>query len=1403
MSDAHPLPTATIRCLGAFEVILGQSPVTAFPTDKIRALLAYLALENAQSHRRELLAGLLWPEMPGSVALTNLRLSLHRLRQTLHEVVPGSGDQLLLSTRQTLQLNLMAITVDVSEFQSLLAACNAHPHSDLATCEACLARLTQAVALYRSELLAGFGLPDAPAFEEWLLLRRESLHQRALATLDRLILAYEQRGDDQQAHRYASQQLALDPSREAAHRQLMRILARLGLRDQALAQYERCRHILSEQLGVEPDVETVALAEQIRAGTGSDQGSKSPDHLVTQSPSQEWGDLPETAKVYGRQQELEQLERWLVQDRCRLVGLLGIGGVGKTTLAALAARRVGDQFVRVLWRSLLNAPPPDELLRDLLQTLSDQQFTAIPTSLDAQLAHLVEQLRQQRCLLIFDNLESILRPTEAGAYREGYEAYGQIIQQLVERNHQSCLLFTSRERPKPVERWEEDTPLVRVLTLDGLDATAGQAMLMARGLAGPGAVAHALVDRYSGNPLALKLVAQTVHELFAGDVTAFLATEAPIFDDIRTVLDQQFTRLFPLEKEILLWLAIEREPTSIQVLRENLVDPGLPRALLEALRSLQRRSLISQTAHGFLLQNVVIEYLTDQLVEQICQEVAADKLTGGPDDQTIPLWALNRFALLKATSKEYVRASQERLILQPILKQLRSKLSQRGLIEKIRRLLTMVRTHAPMLPGYAAGNLLNLLLQLDIDMRGYDFSHLNIWQANLQMKQLPEVNFRGANFAHARFTYLFGEIYTLQFDGNGQVLVAGTVKGNLYVWGTPETTADGRLLHEYQSVGANAHIATFDRNGRLLASGHIDHQVRLWDVTQGRLLHPLAEPVETTWFLLFSPNAETLAVSSADGTVRLWEVQTGRLQQVLHGHRSAIPALAFTPDGQMLASGDIDGTICLWRFSEHGQAVLLFTLQGHSDEVHRLVFDASGTILASGNHDQTVRLWRVSTTPPFFEPLATLQGHTQPIRALTASPDGVHLASGGSDQYVRLWDMRTGQLLHTFFDLAYSSVALAFSHDGRMLASAARQQVVFLWDVATRQHLNSLRAYSNQFYTVSFSPDGGWLAAGGVDGTLYLWGMATARHPNGPIAESTAQTLRGHTRSINAIAFAPAVEGKGPRIASASSDQTIRLWDVVSRRTTAILAGHTDNVEALQFSPDGQRLVSTSRDKTVKLWDVTRGQVLHTLQGHTDRVHACAFSPNGSQVASGSRDRTVRLWDAHSGEALHTFHGHTNAVRHVAFSRDGSVLISSSYDHTLCFWDAQTGELLLTMPTWDTTILCIAFHPQTNLLAFSMNNHHVHLWELEPSQAAGRLKMTLDGHTNGVESVMFSPNGQWLASASTDETIRLWEVATGECRQTLRADGPYAGMNITGVTGISAAQRAALMALGAVDEQLG
>lgn len=266
-----------IHLLGAFQATLDGAPLDGIRSDKTRALLAYLAVEAGRAHNRGALSALLWGESSEQAARASLRSSLSNLRQRLVRQLTADGDSLILDiTRHNVQFDLDTdiCRVDVAEVDALMDACHvhkhmhmhAHLHHDLAHCPVCIARLERAVALYRGDFLAGMALPDSPAFDEWRVIQQERYHQQMLIALEALAAYYVAVGNLTKARGYMQRQLALEPWREEAHRQLMHALALDGQRSAALAQYESCRRLLADELGVEPAPETEALYEEIRAG---------------------------------------------------------------------------------------------------------------------------------------------------------------------------------------------------------------------------------------------------------------------------------------------------------------------------------------------------------------------------------------------------------------------------------------------------------------------------------------------------------------------------------------------------------------------------------------------------------------------------------------------------------------------------------------------------------------------------------------------------------------------------------------------------------------------------------------------------------------------------------------------------------------------------------------------------------------------------------------------------------------------------------------------------------------------------------------------------------------------------------------------------------------------------------
>ncbi|MCA9968959.1 MAG: tetratricopeptide repeat protein [Anaerolineales bacterium] len=389
--------------MGTMEVAAGDETALHFRTDKIRGLLVYLALESDRPHQRRSLAALFWPDMPEETALKNLRQSLYRLQQTLETAVPTLGSTVFTINRQAVQCHAAALTADVLTFQRLLAESAAHAHRHLHLCLPCLERLAAAADLYQGELLAGFSLPDAVPFEEWLLFWREKLQQQMMATLASLADAYEQRGAYEAAHGYAARQIWLDPFREAAHRQVMRLLANQGRHSEALLQYETCRRVLAAELGVAPAAETTALYRQVQlAQQGQPAGQIQPPIAMHHFPLQ-------FTPFIGREAELQQIQEQFLDPDCRLLTLVGPGGMGKTRLSIRAAEllangRSRSQFADgIYFFSLASVRSTGLLLTNLLTGLG---VSAVETG-DPQ-ATLHACLRDRHCLLVLDNFEQLI-----------------------------------------------------------------------------------------------------------------------------------------------------------------------------------------------------------------------------------------------------------------------------------------------------------------------------------------------------------------------------------------------------------------------------------------------------------------------------------------------------------------------------------------------------------------------------------------------------------------------------------------------------------------------------------------------------------------------------------------------------------------------------------------------------------------------------------------------------------------------------------------------------------------------------------------------------------------------------------------------------------------------------------
>jgi len=375
----------SIHLLGPFHVTLDGEPVTGFESNKARALLAYLAAEADRPHSREALAGLLWPEQPDRIARRNLSQALFNLRQVIHD--DDARPPFLRVTRRTVQFDSDSdYWLDAAAFASHIAAGKARGRPRP---ETGIRRLEQAIVLYRGDFLTGFFVDDSVLFEEWVTLRRERFHRQVLDALYHLAKHYERRRDYDRARHYARRQVELEPWREEAHQQLMRVLARSGQRSAALAQYTTCCRALAEELGVEPHQETIALYERIRAA-----GSARPHNLPDQP-----------TPFVGRQEQLSQITERLEDPACRLLTLVGPGGIGKTRLALQAAAEALDVFLHGVYFVSLSPVGSAEFLIPTVANALGLQFHGRQEPLEQLLSY----LREKELLLVMDSFEHLLQ----------------------------------------------------------------------------------------------------------------------------------------------------------------------------------------------------------------------------------------------------------------------------------------------------------------------------------------------------------------------------------------------------------------------------------------------------------------------------------------------------------------------------------------------------------------------------------------------------------------------------------------------------------------------------------------------------------------------------------------------------------------------------------------------------------------------------------------------------------------------------------------------------------------------------------------------------------------------------------------------------------------------------------
>lgn len=1066
-------------------------------------------------------------------------------------------------------------------------------------------------------------------------------------------------------------------------------------------------------------------------------------------------------QLIGRQRDIEEAKA-LAAPPTKSLAIIGLGGQGKTSFAFMLSNELSPQYEKTSWISLRTGPTLDRVAQQLAQEMGAEISVADATA-ETATANILRILSGRSVLLVLDNAESVFNTKPGVILADNSQDlaahYEYFFRAVAEARISSLILVTSRELPTAYRLFPDS---LRVMRLRGLDDSAVAHLLQASGIDVNPDLVRSIQERFLGNPLAVKLVCGLYSDRGRSVFAELFSQDSSVIDDISVLMDEHLSRLEDGERFLLSKIAWEGGSVTFTDLAD-LAWPLDTAAVQGYLGHLSRLLLVESSADSVSVSHPL---LREHLVEEVKRALQAALLI---NDEQYPLPAvLSTLLLVNPLAEDYVQ-SEQIFALELLVSGVRRQLGTRHRVRtRILGLLEVARRSQRV--GYTLANLVELARRAGVDLHGADFTNLPLDRVDFRGIDVRSADCSRATFRSCVFGDNFGPVTAVaRIVTNQELLAAGTFEGFIRLW-----TPNGELHSAVKS--ANDWISAITR---VTSEG-----ISYFSAVDGGIgkIEWATLSVDTLTQVDAQVRALALAdpylvAACADGTLRLMNLLSGgsikltvadfrlKVARVLPGDLT--PTVLLGGDSGELLFFDIETRTVSSRF-----------LNGHA-WVRDALFDHSGNWLFTADDDGKVRAW--NRNPDGIYHLRGEASHSHRVWCLALDEAAALLYSAGNDSVIRVWEASSLRQVGILEGHGSWIRAMALVQGGRILVSGSEDQTLRFWRTEVGDCFRRRTGYARRVFAIGFSSDD-VLVCGTGDHKVVKFELA-AEHDR-------PKYFDGHRDQV----FTIAVESRSNRIASASDDGEIRVWDLSAGDTVFSERLHTGWIGSVAFSPSGLRLVSGADDRTMVVVDAVHFSQITRKRTHDGRISGIVFAGEDTVVCS-SEDGTVRVLELPSLRERLSFQlgaGPLYAVGIVGPER--SAIVSGVGGKVWRIRLAKEAQPEVVAELAVNAIWSIDVSPDGRFAAIGTDDGHVAFLDIDPL-SDGSIK-TVRAHQRQVWCVRWAPSGHILASASEDGQIALWN-RDGSLQKRLAPPLLYQDFRITEAEGLSPAERRHLLAMGA------